>query len=97
MKTEELIAENNSSMVAPPPPTEAQQSTPQARNREAVQNQGSASPSIPQGYETPSSSSATPSTSSANRRRPRFKNLNEIYEQEEVDNSASLIFIIFSC
>lgn len=87
---EELIAENNSSMVAPPPPTQAQQSTPQGSNRAAMQNQGSASPSTPQGSATPLSSSATPSTSSANTRRPKIKNLSEIYEQEEVNSNAGL-------
>ena len=79
---EELIVENNSWMMDPPPPTQAQQSTPQASNRSTLQNQGSASQSTPYGLATPSSLSAIPSTSSANTRRPRFRNLSEIYEQE---------------
>ena len=73
---EEMIAENNSSTVAPPPPTQAQLSTLQVGNKTTLRNQGGASPSTPQGSETPSSSSGTPSTP----RRPTFINLSEIYE-----------------
>ena len=59
---EEGTAVNNSSLVAPPPPPQAQQTTPQAGNRKTLRNQGSASSSTPQGTETPSNSSGTPST-----------------------------------
>ena len=90
---EELIAKRNSSMVAPPPPTQAQHSMLQEINRTTLRNQGSASPSTQHGFATPSSSSSTPSTSSANRRRPRFRNLSEIYEQEEVDNNVGLNYL----
>ena len=94
---QELIVENNPSTVAPLPPTQVQQSTPQESNRAAMKNQGSASPSTPQGSTTPSSSSATPSKYSTNTRRPRFRNLNEIYEQEKVNSNASLnsLFALF--
>ena len=51
-----------------------------------MRNQGSASPSLPQGTETPSSSSGTPSTA----RRLRFINLSEIYEQGEVNDNVGL-------
>ena len=46
---------------------------------------------------TPSSSSETPSISSTNTRRPRFRKLSEIYEQKECDNSAGLnsLFALF--
>lgn len=80
---EECIAANNASLVAPPPPPQAQQTTPQAGTRTALRNQGSASPSTPQGTETPSSSSGTP-------RRPRYRNMSEIYEQEEVNDNVVL-------
>ena len=90
---EELIAEIKSSMVAPPPPIQAQQRTLQASNRTTLINQGSASPTTPQGSTTPSSSSVTPSTSSANTRIPRFRNLSDIYEQEEVENNAGLNYL----
>ena len=58
-----------------------------------MRNQGSASPRTPQGLETPSSSSGTPSTP----RRPRFINLSEVYEQEEVNNNTGLnsLFSLF--
>ena len=57
----------------------------------------SASPSTPQSSETPFTSSSTPSSSLASIRRPKFRNLNEIYEQEEVDNNAGLnsLFTLF--
>ena len=58
---EECTTTNNSSTVFPPPPTQAQQSTPQTENKTALRNQGSSSPSTPQGSETPSSLSGTPS------------------------------------
>ena len=48
-----------------------------------MRNQGSASSGTPQGTKTLSSSSGTPSTP----RRPRFRNLGEIYEQEEVNDN----------
>ena len=79
---EETVA-NNPSLVAPPPPPQAQKTTPQAGNRTTLRNQGSASSSTPQGSKTPSSSSGTPSTP----RRPRFRNLSEIYEQGEVNDN----------
>ena len=83
---EECTTTNNSSTVVPPPPTQAQQSTPQAGNKTALRNPGSASPSTPQGTETPSSSSGTPNT----KRRPRFRNLSDIYEQGEVNDNSGL-------
>eukprot|EP00253_Pinus_taeda_P030205 PITA_30205 len=83
---EEGTAENNPSLVAPPPPQQVQQTTPQAGIRTELRSQGSASPSTPQGSETPSSSDGTPSTP----RRLRFRNLNEIYEQGEVSNNIGL-------
>ena len=51
-----------------------------------MRSQGSASPNTSQGSEIPSSSDGTPSTP----RRPRFRNLNEIYEQGEVSNNTGL-------
>ena len=72
--------------MAPPPPPQAKKTTPQAGNRIALRNQGSASPSTPQGSEIPSSSDGTPSTP----RRPRFINLSEIYEHGEVSNNTDL-------
>ena len=83
---EECTATNNSSTVVPPPSTQAQQSTPQARNKTTLRNQGSASPSTPQGSETPSISSGTSSTP----RRQKFRNISEIYQQDEADSSAGL-------
>ena len=52
-----------------------------------------ASPSTPQGTTTSDMSSP----SSASTRRPKFRNLNEIYEQDEVDTSAGLnsLFALF--
>eukprot|EP00253_Pinus_taeda_P012936 PITA_12936 len=83
---EEGTAANNPSLVTSPPPQQVQQTTPQARIRTTLRNQGSSSPSTPQGFEIPSSSDGTPSTP----RRPRFRNLNEIYEQGEVSNNTGL-------
>eukprot|EP00253_Pinus_taeda_P021224 PITA_21224 len=77
---------NNPSLVVPPPPQQVQQTTPQAGIRTALRSQGSASSSTPQGLKIPSSSDGTPSTP----RRPRFRNLNEIYEQGEVSNNTGL-------
>ena len=51
-----------------------------------MRNQGSASPSTPQGSETPSSSSGTSSTP----RRPKFRNISEIYQRDEAGSNASL-------
>ena len=83
--------------MAPPPPTKAQQSTPQESNRTTLRNKGSASPSTLQGSTTPSSSSATPSTYSENTRKPKLRNLSEIYEKEEVNSNAGLnsLFSLF--
>jgi len=72
--------------VAPPSPQQVQKTTPQAGIRTALRSQGSASPSTPQGSEIPSSSDGTPSTP----RRPRLRNLNEIYEQGKVSNNTDL-------
>lgn len=72
--------------MVPPPPQQIQQTTPQVGFRTALRSQGSASPSTPQGSEIPSSSDGNPSTP----RRPRFRNLNEIYEQGEVSTNTSL-------
>eukprot|EP00253_Pinus_taeda_P010280 PITA_10280 len=77
---------NNPSLVVPPPPQQIQQITPQAGIRTALRSQGSASLSTPQGSQIPSSSDGTPSTP----RRPRFRNLNEIYEQREVSTNTGL-------
>eukprot|EP00253_Pinus_taeda_P031401 PITA_31401 len=77
---------NNPSLVAPPPPQKIQQTTPQAGIRTSLRSQGNASSSTPQGSEIPSSSDGTPSTP----RRPRFRNLNEIYEQGEVSTNTGL-------
>eukprot|EP00253_Pinus_taeda_P012844 PITA_12844 len=83
---EEGTTADNPSLVAPPPPQQVQQTTPQAGIRTALRSQGSVSPSTPQGSEIPSSLNGTSSTP----RRPRFRNLNEIYEQGEVSNNTSL-------
>ena len=90
---DECTTTNNSSTVVPPPPTQAQQSTPQAGNKTTLRNQGSASPSTPQGSKTPSSSSGTPSTP----RRPKFRNISEIYQQDEADSNAGInsLFALF--
>eukprot|EP00253_Pinus_taeda_P033359 PITA_33359 len=77
---------NNPSLVVPPPPQQIQQTTPQTGIRTTLRNQGSASSSTPQGSEIPSSSDGTLSTP----RRPRFRNLNEIYEQGEVSTNTGL-------
>eukprot|EP00253_Pinus_taeda_P018806 PITA_18806 len=65
---------------------QVQQTTPQSGIRTALRSQGSASSSTPHGSEIPSSSDGTPSTP----RRPRFRNLSEIYEQGEVSNNTGL-------
>eukprot|EP00253_Pinus_taeda_P025062 PITA_25062 len=77
---------NNPSLMVPPPPQQIQQTTPQTGIRTALRSQGSASPSTPQGSEIPSSSDGTPSTP----RIPRFRNLNEIYEQGDVSTNTGL-------
>ena len=70
-----------------------QQATPSTNNRTVSRSQASASPSTPRSA-TPSGIS---SPSSASTRRPKFKNLNEIYEQDEVDSNAGLnsLFALF--
>jgi len=70
-----------------------QQATPSTNNRTISHSQASASPSTPQSA-TPSDMSSPSSTS---RRIPKFRNLNEIYEQDEVDNSTGLnsLFALF--
>eukprot|EP00253_Pinus_taeda_P019235 PITA_19235 len=94
---EESTATSNSSTVTPSTPIQAQQSrqqgTPSTNNRTMSHSKASASPSTPQSA-TPSDMS---SPSSASTRRPKFKNLNEIYEQDEVDSSASMnsLFALF--
>ena len=78
--------------MAPPLPPQSQKTTQQAGNRIALRNQRSASLSTPQGSETPSSSSGTPST----QRRPRFRNLSEIDEQEENNgNGLNSLFSLY--
>lgn len=90
---EELTATSNSSTVTPSTPIQVQQSrqqvTPLTNNRTSSHNQASVSPRIPQS-ETPSDMSIL---SLASTRRPKFKNLNEIYEKDEVDSSAVLNFL----
>ena len=56
-------------------------------------SQAGASPSTPQSATLSDMSSPSP----ANTRRPKFKNLNEIYEHDEVDSSADLnsLFALF--
>ena len=94
---EELTATINSSTMTPSTPIQAQQSrhqgTPSTNNRTSSHSQASASPSTPQS-ETPSDMSSPSSTS---KRRLMFRNLNEIYEQDEVDSSAGLnsLFALF--
>eukprot|EP00253_Pinus_taeda_P020910 PITA_20910 len=83
---EEGTVANNPFLVVPPPQQQIQQTTPQAGIRTALRSQGSASSSTPQGSEIPSSSGGTPSTP----RRPRFINLNEIYEQGEVSTNTGM-------
>ena len=58
-----------------------------------MRNQGSASPSTPQGSETPSISSGTSSTP----RRQKFRNISEIYQQDEANRNDSLnsLFALF--
>jgi len=78
---EELTTASNSSTMTPSTPIQApqrrQQVTPSKNNRTTSRNQASASPSTPQSA-TPSEMSSTSSTSI---RRPKFRNLNEIYKQ----------------
>lgn len=94
---EELTAASNSSTVTPSTPIQAQQSKQQAmpstNNRIVLRSQVSASPSTPRSA-TPSDIS---SPSLASTRRPKFRNLNEIYEQDEVDSGAGLnsLFALF--
>eukprot|EP00253_Pinus_taeda_P017055 PITA_17055 len=83
---QERTTTNNPSLVVPPPPQQIQQTTPQAGIRAALRNQGSVSSCTPQGYEIPSISDGTPSTP----RRPKFRNLNEIYEQGEASTNTGL-------
>ena len=66
---------------------------PSTNNRIVSRSQASSSPSMSQST-TPSDMS---SPSSASTRRPNFRNLNEIYEQDEVDSSAGLnpLFALF--
>ena len=94
---EELTSESNSSTVTPSTPIQAQQSrqqgTTSTNNRTASCNQASASPSMPQS----ATSSDMSSPSSTSTRRPKFRNLNEIYEQDEVDSGVGLnsLFALF--
>jgi len=94
---EELTTSNNSSTVTPSTPIQVQQSrqrtTPSTNNRTVSRSQESASPSKLQ-IVAPSDMSSLSSTSI---RRPKIRNLNEIYEQEEVDSNAGLnsIFSLF--
>ena len=70
-----------------------QQTTPSKNNRTISHRQASSSPSTLQSA-TPSDMSSPSSTST---RRPKFRNLNEIYEQDEVDSGAPLnsLFALF--
>eukprot|EP00253_Pinus_taeda_P008560 PITA_08560 len=94
---EELTAVSNSSTVTPSTPIQAQQSkqqaTPSTNNRTISHSKGSASKRTRRSA-TPSDISSPSSTST---RRPNFRNLNEIYEQDEVDSSAGLnsLFALF--
>lgn len=94
---EELITTSNSSIVTPSTPIQVQQSrhqaAPSTNNRTVSHSQASASASTPQSA-TPSDMS---SPFSASTRRPKFINLNEIYEQHEVDSSDGLnsLFALF--
>ena len=66
---------------------------PSTNNKTSLHCQESASPSMPQ-RETTSEMS---SLSLASTRRPKFRNLNEIYEKDKVDNSVGLnsLFALF--
>ena len=94
---EELTTENNSSTVTPSTPIQTQQSrhqgTPSIINRTTSRSQASAYPSTPQSA-TRSDMSSPSSTST---RRLKFRNLNEIYEQDKVDNNIDLnsLFSLF--
>eukprot|EP00253_Pinus_taeda_P011023 PITA_11023 len=70
-----------------------QQATPSTNNSIVLRSQESASPSMPQSA-TPSEMSSPSSTST---RRPKFGNLNELYEQDEIESSAGLnsLFSLF--
>ena len=78
---EENVAENNTSLEPPPPPTQGQQGTPQVGVRTPLRSESSASPSTPHGAVLSGSSSTT----TPNERGTRFRNLNEIYEKEAVN------------
>jgi len=94
---EELTTASNCSIVTPSTPIQVQQSKQQAtsskNNRTTSHSQASASPSTPQST-TPSDMSRP---SSASTRRPKFINLNEIYQQDEIDSSIGLdsLFALF--
>ena len=70
-----------------------QQAMPSTNNRIVSRRQSSTSPSTPQSA-TPSDISSPSSTST---KRPKFRHLNEIYEQDEVDSSTGLnpLFALF--
>ena len=72
----EDVAENNTSSVAPPPPTQGQQGTPQAGVRTPLRR----------------NESATSSTSTPNKIGTRFRNINEIYEQEAENEGMNSLF-----
>eukprot|EP00253_Pinus_taeda_P007872 PITA_07872 len=94
---EELTSTNNSSTVTPSTHIQAQQCrlqlVPPTNNRTASRSQASATPSMRE-ISTPSDMSSPSSTST---RRPKFRNQNEIYEQDEVDSSIGLnsLFSLF--
>ena len=79
-ENEEEMAEIHSSIEAP---TQRKQGTPLRRNE-------SASPSTPQGGD----SSASSSTCTPNERGTKFRNLNEIYEQE-VANEGITLYLLY--
>ena len=87
----ENVAENNTSSVAPPPPTKGQQGTPQAGVRTPLRRNESASPSTPHGADL----SASSSTTTPNERRTKFRNLNEIYEQEAANEGMNSLFSLY--
>ena len=93
-----MIATSNSSTVTPSTPIQVQQSrkqvTPSTNNRTLSHIQASVCPRTLQ-ITTPSDMSIP---SSASTRRPKFKNLNEIYEKDEAASSSdmNLLFALFS-
>ena len=102
---EELTTTSNYSTMTPSTPIQAQQRNQQVtlsiNNMKMSGSRASNTPSTPQRLATSSTVSATSnymsSPSSATIRRHKFKNLSEIYEQNEVDSGVGLnsLFALF--